>query len=140
MSFRRAVSTSGSGSAEALTLLRVGNGRAGGGSDDEPLFDEILHALGPHTAALRAQVNQGAEAALSVSGEVYGSVIATPVEAERRNYYVPEGQPLEAFFASDRVGLFLKPEVVEFLAAVRASFGTHIDVELDPAPGEVSSL
>jgi hypothetical protein len=117
-----------------------GEWESGCGSDDEPLFDEILHVLGPHAAALRAQVDKGAEAALSVSGEVYGSVITTPVEAERRNYYVPEGQPFEAFFACDRVGLFLKPEVVEFLAAVRASFGTHIDVELDPAPGEVSSL
>jgi hypothetical protein len=102
------------------------------GPDDEPLFDDILRVLGPHAATLRAEVDKGAEAHLSISGEVYGSVVATPVEAERRSLYVPEDRPFEEFLYCDRVALFLRPEVVEFLAAIHASLGTHIDAELDP--------
>jgi hypothetical protein len=108
------------------------------GPDDEPLLDEMLRVLGPHAAALAEPVNKGATASLSVVGEVYGSVVATPDEAERRNIYVPEDTPFEAFFHCDRVGLFLRPGVVQFLAAVHASLGTHVDVELEGAPGKAA--
>jgi hypothetical protein len=106
------------------------------GPDYEPLFDQMLRVLGPHVATLAEPVNDGATASLSVVGEVRGSVVATPDEAERRNFYVPEDRPFEAFFDGDRVALFLRPDVVRFLAAIHASLDTHIDVELELAPDE----
>jgi hypothetical protein len=48
------------------------------GSDDGPLFDEMLRILGPHATALAGPVKEGATASLCVVGEVRGSVVATP--------------------------------------------------------------
>jgi hypothetical protein len=100
-------------------------------SDDEQLFDEMLRALAPHTALLRAAVDSGAEAHVALVGEVRGVVVDTKEEALRRNFYVAEDRPFEPFFDCDRPGPFLSEEAIGFLSAIGASFGTHVDVGLD---------
>jgi hypothetical protein len=100
--------------------------------DIDPLMDQLLQVLGPYRSVFRREVDLGAEATLSVVGEVYGVVIGSAEEADRRRYAWGDGsEPFEPFFASDRVGVGLNREVLEFLVDVGATFDTHIDPELD---------
>jgi len=99
--------------------------------DIEPLMARMIEILGPHRAVFRREVDRGADATLTVVGEVCGSVLATAEEADRRGYAVFEGRPFEPFFAGDRIGISLDLDVVEFLSSVGCSFETHIDVALD---------
>jgi hypothetical protein len=99
------------------------------GADAEPLFQDLLRVLGPHEAAWRSCVDGGGDAGLSVVGEVGGIVVSSAEEAEERRISWGDGE-FKPFFDGDRVGLYLTPEVVAFLAAVGARIATHIDVHL----------
>jgi hypothetical protein len=99
--------------------------------DIEPLLTQMLEVLGPHRTIFRHEVDQGADATMTVVGAVLGDVLSTAEEADRHGWYVPEGRQFEPFFAGDRVGFFLDLVMVEFLSSVRCTFETHIDVELD---------
>ena len=98
--------------------------------DLQPLFNEVFAALRPHEHVFAQAVAEGAEASMTLSGAVYGRVIATGEEAERRGFSGDE--PFEPFFAGDRIWPWLEPDQIVFLARTGAAFGTHIDVELTP--------
>ena len=98
--------------------------------DLEPLFDEVFAALRPHEQVFAQAVAEGAEASMTLIGTVYGRVIATGEEAERRGFTGDE--PFEPFFAGARIWPWLEPDQIVFLARTGAAFGTHIDVELTP--------
>lgn len=97
--------------------------------DTDELFDEMLRLFGAHVDVLRSCVESGASASLVVVGEVGGIVVSSAAEAEARRIDWGEGE-FEPFFDGDRVGIYVAPEVIAFLAAVGASFDTHIDFEL----------
>jgi hypothetical protein len=98
-------------------------------SDTDELFDEMLRLFRPHVDVLRSYVECGASASLVVVGDVGGIVVSSAEEAEARRIDWGEGE-FEPFFDGDRVGIYVAPEVIAFLAAVGASFDTHIDFEL----------
>jgi hypothetical protein len=98
----------------------------------QPAISELLHVLGPHRAIFRRKVNLGVTASVSIVGEVYGVVVSSAEEAERRRYAWGDSRSeFRPFFASDRVAVFLDHEFLEFPVAVGATFDTHIDPELD---------
>jgi hypothetical protein len=99
--------------------------------DTDPLFAEALTTLGPHEAAFAASSAADADIGLSLSGYVYGEIIATAEEADRRGFYVDETKVFEPFFEADRVALSLDPQVLGFLSRIGATFITHIDALLD---------
>jgi hypothetical protein len=101
--------------------------------DTAPLFASALSILGPHEAAFAKCSVEGAEASLSVAGFIYGEVIATFEEAERRRFAVGEVEHFKPFFSGDRVAISLEPTLMGFLSRIGASFETHIDAELDDA-------
>lgn len=105
--------------------------RSESGPDVEALLQTMVELLGPHATAIRARVDAGATAVLTVVGAVTGDVLLTPVEAEQRRITVTPDEPFEPLFDGDRIGLWFDPEVMAFLAAVGCSLGTHIDVELE---------
>jgi hypothetical protein len=98
-------------------------------SDTDELFAEMLRLFRPHVDVLRSCVERGASASLVVVGDVGGIVVSSAAEAEERRIDWGEGE-FEPFFDGDRVGIYVAPEVIEFLAAVGAGFDTHIDFEL----------
>jgi len=87
----------------------------------EPLLDGMLRVFALHAA--------DATTSLSAVAEVGGIVVASAKEAEERRIEWGDGE-FEPFFQGDRVGLYLAPEVVAFLAVTEASIDTHIDFEL----------
>jgi hypothetical protein len=99
--------------------------------DTDPLFASALSILGPHEAVFAGCTAEGAEVSLSVVGSVYGEVIATFEEAERRRFDVGGEDRFRPFFSGDRVGISLDPAIMGFLSRIGASFHTHIDAELD---------
>jgi hypothetical protein len=99
--------------------------------DIEALLTQMIEVLGPHRILFRHEVDQGTVATLTVVGAVRGDVLQTAEEADRHGWAVPEDRPFEPFFAGDRVAISLGLDVIEFLASVRCTFDTHIDVELD---------
>jgi len=93
--------------------------------DTDPLMDQLLQVLGPYRSVFRHEVDLGAEATLSVVGEVYGVVIGSAEEAERRRYAWGDGsEPFEPFFASDRVAVGLDRDVLEFTLPNRSTVDT----------------
>jgi hypothetical protein len=99
--------------------------------DTDPLFATALSILGPHEVVFARCSAEGAEVSLSVVGYVYGEVIATFEEAERRRFEVGGADRFKPFFSGDRVGISLDPAIMGFLNRIGASFHTHIDAELD---------
>jgi hypothetical protein len=72
---------------------------------------------------------------LTVAGFVYGEVIATPEEQERRGFAPDKPGSFKPSFEADRVEIWLDPEIMGFLSRIRATFKTHIDAALDDDPG-----
>jgi hypothetical protein len=71
---------------------------------------------------------------------VYGEMIATREEEERRGFAPSKVEPskvepFKPFFEADRVEIWLDPEIMGFLSRIRATFNTHIDVALDDHGG-----
>jgi hypothetical protein len=102
-----------------------------------PLFDRALLALGPHeeTFAQLTAVPSTTTISLTVAGFVYGEVIATPEEQERRGFAPDKPGSFKPSFEADRVEIWLDPEIMGFLSRIRATFKTHIDAALDDDPG-----
>jgi hypothetical protein len=99
------------------------------------LFDLALLILGPHEAAFARCTEEGATTIrLTVVGSVYGEVIATPEEADKRGFAPDRPGMFEPFFAADRVAIWMGPEIMGFLSRIRATFDTHIDADLYPRP------
>ena len=103
--------------------------------DTDPLFASALSILGPHEAVFARCSAEGAEVTLSVVGYIYGEVIATFEEAERRRFEVGGPDRFKPFFSGDRVGISLDPPLMGFLSRIGAGFETHIDAELDDEAG-----
>jgi hypothetical protein len=99
--------------------------------DTDPLFASALGVLGPHESVFAACAAEGAEVSLTAVGYIYGEVIATFEEAERRRFEVGGADRFKPFFSGDRVGISLDPPLMGFLSRIGASFQTHIDAELD---------
>ena len=100
--------------------------------DTTGLFDLALLTLGPHEATFARCTETGSTTIwLTAVGYVYGEVIATPEENDRRGFAPIESHPFKPYFAADRVVIALDPEIMGFLSRIRASFDTHIDAELD---------
>jgi hypothetical protein len=58
-------------------------------------MSELLGVLGPHQELLGREVDAGADASVTIVGEVLGGVISTAEEAERRRYASDTGQEFE---------------------------------------------
>jgi hypothetical protein len=99
--------------------------------ETDPLFAEALAVLGPHEVVFAASRAAGAEVVLSLGGYVYGDIIASASEADRRGFYVSEEEPFRPYFQADRVEFSLSPDVLGFLGRTGATFTTHIDAVLD---------
>jgi hypothetical protein len=102
-----------------------------------PLFDRALLALGPHEAAFAQQTAAPSTTTISltIAGYVYGEVIGTPEEQERRGFAPDTVGSFKPFFEADRVEIWLDPEIMGFLSRIRATFNTHIDAALDDHAG-----
>jgi hypothetical protein len=102
-----------------------------------PLFDRALLTLGPHeeTFARLTAAPSTTTISLTVAGHVYGEMITTHEEQERRGFAPDHGGPFKPFFEADRVEIWLDPEIMGFLSRIRATFNTHIEVELDDRAG-----
>ena len=70
--------------------------------DTDPLFAEALAVLGPHEDIFARCQADGAETYLSISGFIYGEVITTPEEADRKRIYAGEPDQFRPFFTGDR--------------------------------------
>jgi hypothetical protein len=90
----------------------------------------MVELLGPHRAILRSCVNEGATIRLVVAGEIYMDVVANLEEADSRGFGFELGE-FAPFLDGDRVGLYFDSEALQFLADVRATLDTHIDIDLD---------
>jgi Domain of unknown function (DUF4279) len=99
--------------------------------DTDPLFASALAVLGQHEAVFAQCSAEGAEISLSVVGYVYGEVIATFEEAERRRFAVGDAERFKPFFSGDRVAIFVDPTLIGFLGRIGASLDAHIDAMLD---------
>jgi hypothetical protein len=98
-----------------------------------PMFDRALLVLGPHeeTFARQTAAPSTTEISLTVAGYIYGELIETQEEEERRGFAPSRGEPFKPFFEADRVEIWLHPEIMGFLSRIRATFRTHIDAALD---------
>jgi hypothetical protein len=99
--------------------------------------DRALLVLGPHeeTFARQTAAPSTTTIALTVAGHVYGEMIVTREEEERRGFAPSKVEPFKPFFEADRVEIWLDPEIMGFLSRIRATFNTHIDVALDDHGG-----
>lgn len=122
----------GESRAEASKSVAGWEWRSEDGPDDEPIVEDLLAALGSHVDILRRCRDEGADISLTVVGEVRGDVVDSVDEAERRRWSVDEREPFRPTFDVDRVGLQLSEAAILFLAAVGASYYSHIDVEYEP--------
>jgi len=105
------------------------------GPDDEPLIATLVAELGPHADVFRACRDAGADVRVTVVGEVRGDVIQTVEQAEARRFMVWPDEEFQPIFDVDRVGVSLSEEAIRFLAAVGASYATHIDCEYQAFSG-----
>src|SRR4051812_8776341 len=101
--------------------------------ETDPLFAEALAVLGPHEVVFAASHAAGAEVVLSLGGYVYGEIIVSASEADRRGFHVSEEKSFRPFFEANRVEFSLSPQVLGFLERIGATFNTHIDALLDDA-------
>lgn len=95
------------------------------------MIEQMLAALGSHVNILRSCRDAGSDITLTVVGEVRGDVVDTVDEAERRRWFVDEGEPFQPVLDVDRVGLQLSEAAIRFLAAIGASYHTHVDVDFE---------
>jgi hypothetical protein len=108
--------------------------------DTGALMRELLDTLGPHRAVLRHAVDAGASASVTIVSSVFGLVIESAEEADRRGWYSGEGESFVPFLAAGRVGVALGRDVLRFLVESGATFDTHIDAELDDDPRKTVSI
>jgi hypothetical protein len=97
--------------------------------DIGPSIRRLVELLGLNRAVLRSCVNDGASIQLMVAGEFDMDVIADLEEAERRGYAFDEGR-FAPFLDGDRVEMHLDPGALQFLADIKATLGTHIEIDL----------
>ena len=108
--------------------------RSEAGIDSDPMFEAMLGVFGDRQAEIAELTASGAEVWVGLVGRLGGVVVSSPEQAEARRFSwdAELGREFEPFLDGDRVGIELTTPVIRFLAAIGASFGTHIDFELDP--------
>ena len=104
------------------------------GIDSDPMFEAMLATFGERQMEIAELTAAGAEVWVGLVGRLGGVVVSSPEQAESRRYSwdTELGREFEPFLDGDRVGIELTIPVIRFLAAIGASFGTHIDFALDP--------
>jgi Domain of unknown function (DUF4279) len=104
------------------------------GVDSDPMFEAMLAVFGDREVEIAELTAAGAEVWVGVVGRLGGVVVSSPEQAEARRFSwdAESGREFEPFLDGDLVGIDLTTPVIRFLAAIGASFGTHIDFELDP--------
>lgn len=104
--------------------------RSAEGEDDEALMQALLRDLAPHVDLFRLCHEEGATLSLTVVGVIRGDLVESWEEAERRKIRAENGDRFRRFLDADRVGVSLSEAAIQFLAAVGATYETHIDLEL----------
>ena len=100
------------------------------GSSTEPLFEKLLALFEPHVGLLASCGDAGADLSLSAVGSISGDLVDSEAEADRRNIFSGEGSGFQPFVDADRVGIYLDPRLIRFMADIGAAFETHIDLEV----------
>ena len=104
---------------------------AWGDSDAEPLLAEFVRLLGPHALVFRRAVDAGADATLSIVGEVLGDFVSAEEDADAKGWLAGEGAEFRRFIAAHRPVVDLNRAVLSALVEMDAEVTTHIDFDLD---------
>jgi hypothetical protein len=85
----------------------------------------------PHARVFRAAVDAGADATLSVVGEVLGDFVSSAEEADAKGWSGGEGEAFRPFIAAERPILDFDHFALLLLADMKAEIVTHLDFALD---------
>jgi hypothetical protein len=102
-----------------------------GDRDAEPLLAEFVRVFESHTAVFRKAVDAGADASLTIVGEVLGDLVSSQEEADAKGWFNGEGADFRPFIADDRPIIDLDLAVLHVLVEMNAQLNTHLDFDLD---------
>ncbi len=114
--------------------------------NDEPLWETLLKTLSPAVKAINEALLSDPDARTSVDiyGQVTQDIITTVQGLKEHEYIVAQGSDEDPYedednvminnlpmLEGDRVGIYMRPEVIKFLASINATFDSDIAVLIE---------